>query len=402
MSDSPSSTAAHSTTSVPPGGTIGCLGGGQLGKMMTHAAQRLGYRVVIFDPDEDACGGRAADRHVARPFDDVAATDDFAAACDVVTLEFENVPVEAARRIAETTPVRPGPHVLEIAQHRLREKTAVNDAGVPTVRFEIVDSQVGLCTAMSDFPRGCVLKTLTEGYDGRGQRMIRPADDAAEAYRTLAGGRDRGVELIVEELVDLTCEVSVLAARSPNGETVVYDPVRNDHRNHILDLSVSPWDWKADGFADSSVCEDARAAARTLVEAFDAVGLMCVEFFLTGDGRLLVNEVAPRPHNSGHLTIEAHACSQFEQQVRAVCGLPLGSPSQTRPAAMANILGDAWPDGGVPDWSPVLKAESAALHLYGKADAKPGRKMGHLTCVGDHAADAAGRLSRDLRAVAGR
>ena len=372
---------------LPPGSTIGSLGGGQLCRMMTHAAQRLGYRVVAFDPDPDACGGRAADRHICAAYDDAAALDAFAAACDVATLDFENVPAAAAERVAAKIPVRPGPHVLAVAQHREREKTAVLGAGVPTVRFEIVDSQVALATAMADFPGGCVLKTLTEGYDGRGQRMIGPSDDAAAAYRELAGGRDRGVSLIAEERVDLACEVSVLAVRSPAGETAVYDPIGNEHENHILSLSTSPWTGPQAG--------EAKRTALALMNALDGVGVLCVEFFVTGEGRLLVNEIAPRPHNSGHLTIEAHACSQFEQQVRAVCGLPLGSTTQRRPAAMANLLGHLW-DGGDPDWSGPMSEPDATLHVYGKGEAKTGRKMGHLTVLGGGAEATARRLRGGL------
>lgn len=374
---------------ILPGSTIGCLGGGQLGKMMTHAAQRMGYRVAIFDPDTDACGGRAADLHFASDFDNEPALDEFADLCDVVTLEFENVPVAAAERINAVTPVRPGPHVLKVAQHREREKTAVNDAGIDTVRFETVDSQVGLMTVMADFPQGCVIKTLTEGYDGRGQVMVRPGDDAAAAYRTLAGGQDRGIRLMVEELVDLSCEISVLAARSSTGEVEVYDPIRNVHENHILSVSTSPW-----GGNDSAKAS-AKSIARDLMAALDVVGVLCVEFFLTTDGRLLVNELAPRPHNSGHLTIEAHATSQFEQQVRAVCGLPLGSTEQTAPAAMVNLLGDIW-DGGVPDWTLALR-EDVSLHLYGKDEVKPGRKMGHMTSLGEDAGERLLRRREELK-----
>ena len=376
---------------IAPGSTIGSLGGGQLCRMMTHAAQRMGYRVIAFDPDPDACGGRAADRHVAADWSDDAALAEFAAACDVVTLDFENVPAAAAERVSETTPVRPGPHVLRVAQHREREKTAVRKADVETVRFETVDSQVALTTVSADFPAGYVLKTLTEGYDGRGQVMVRPGEDGAAAYRSLTGGRDRGVTLLVEELVALDCEVSVLAARSPSGQTVVYDPICNTHENHILSVSVSPWTR-----GDPAVAEEARSVARTLMDRLDVIGVLCVEFFVTTDGRLLVNELAPRPHNSGHLTIEAHVCSQFEQQVRAVCGLPLGSTRQRTPAAMANLLGDVW-TGGEPDWRAALGDPDASLHLYGKTGVRPSRKLGHVTVLGDDAADRATRLRTAAR-----
>ena len=377
---------------ILPGSTIGCLGGGQLGKMMTHAAQRMGYRVAVFDPDPDACGGRAADTHFASGFDNEDALDEFSQLCDVVTLEFENVPVAAAERIAKTTPVRPGPHVLEIAQHREREKRAVNDAGVPTARFEVVDSPVALMSVAPEFPVGCVIKTLTEGYDGRGQRMVRPGEDPVAAWNDLFGENNRG-RAIVEELVDLACEVSVLAARSPAGEVALYEPVRNDHADHILSVSTSPWDGP---HADAELAAEAKEVGRTLLEAWDVVGLMCVEFFVTTDGRLLVNEVAPRPHNSGHLTIEAHDTSQFEQQVRAVCGLPLGSPRQHTPAAMANLLGDVWGDGA-PDWPAALSEPDARLHVYGKEGVQPARKMGHLTVLGEDAASRALAIRERLK-----
>lgn len=371
-------TSTSQTVSVPPGSTIGVLGGGQLGRMMTHVAQRLGYRVAVFDPDDDAPAGRAADWHYRSKFDNAEAIADFAALCDVVTLEFENVPTAAVEQIEQTTPVRPGSAVLAVAQNRVVEKTRVRDLGLATADFAVVDDVTAFAEAVSQFANGSVAKTVRMGYDGHGQAMVAPNDDLTAAWKKLTGFQQG--QVIVEERIDLAGEISVLAVRGVDGQTAVYPPVWNEHSNHILSLSVSPWP-----DATSTQIEAAQSAARTIVEGLDVVGVMCVEFFVTTAGDLLVNEVAPRPHNSGHLTIEAFECSQFEQQVRAVCGLPLGSTAMRSSAAMVNLLGDVW-QHGEPSWVAVLDDPSVGLHLYGKAEARPARKMGHITVLGENAA----------------
>lgn len=362
---------------IAPGSVIGVLGGGQLGRMMTHVAQRMGYRVAVFDPDDDAPAGRAADWHYQSAYSNEDAVDDFAQLCDVVTLEFENVPVACVERIAAQTPVRPGAGVLAIAQDRVAEKTRMRELGLPTADFKVVETEAEFADAVAAFPNGSVAKTVRMGYDGHGQAMVGPSDDLATAWKKLTGFQQGTV--IVEERIDLAGEVSVLAARSCTGQTAVYPPSWNEHSHHILSLSVSPW---PGGTAEQ--VERAQAAARQVVDGLAVIGVMCVEFFVDKSGRLLVNEVAPRPHNSGHLTIEAFDCSQFEQQVRAVCGLPLGSTAMKAPSAMVNLLGDVW-SNGQPKWERVLSDPTAYLHLYGKAEARPARKMGHITVLGEDA-----------------
>lgn len=374
---------SSATHPILPGSTIGVLGGGQLGRMMTHVAQRLGYRVAVFDPDDDAPAGRAADWHYQSKFDNTEAVADFAQLCDVVTLEFENVPTAAVEQIAEVTPVRPGAHVLAVAQNRVTEKTRIRELGLKTADFAVVEHAADFTDAVSRFPAGAVAKTVRMGYDGHGQAMVGPSDDLNAAWKRLTGFQDG--QVIVEERIDLAGEVSVIAVRSSDGQTAVYPPVWNEHANHILSLSVCPWPG-----GTAAQIEAAQSAAKAIVEGLDVVGVLCVEFFVAASGELLVNEIAPRPHNSGHLTIEAFECSQFEQQVRAVCGLPLGSTQLRTPAAMVNLLGDVW-ESGEPEWAAILSDPSVFLHLYGKSEARPARKMGHVTALGD---DAAARASQ--------
>lgn len=380
---------SDSQSAILPGSTIGVLGGGQLGRMMTHVAQRFGYRVAVFDPDEDAPAGRAADWHFQSSFDNAEAVADFTELCDVVTLEFENVPTDAVAVIEKQTPVRPGSQVLAVAQNRVTEKTRIRELGLQTADFHVVTKRSQFNKAVAAFSGGAVAKTVRMGYDGHGQVMVQAGDDLDAAWEKLTGFQDG--EVIVEERIDLAGEISVLAVRNPSGETAIYPPVWNEHANHILSVSVSPW---AAGSAEQLA--SAEHAAKTIVDGLDVVGVMCIEFFVTTDGQLLVNEVAPRPHNSGHLTIEAFECSQFEQQVRAVCDLPLGSTAMRSPSAMVNLLGDVWANG-TPHWQTVFAEPSSHLHIYGKAEARPARKMGHITVLGDDAAVRADRLRQTLR-----
>jgi 5-(carboxyamino)imidazole ribonucleotide synthase len=337
--------------------------------MLALAAARMGYRVHTFSPERDTPTGQVAAREIAAPYDDLDAVRAFARAVQVVTFEFENVPAATAAAAAEYAPVRPDGTVLHTTQHRLREKTFLAAAGLPVTPFRPVRSLADLVAALTDLGCPAVLKTAGFGYDGKGQVLIRTPEAAASALASLAGQ-----EAILEAFVDFAREVSVVAARGLDGAVVDYGLIENTHHHHILDVSVAP----APG--DPAQARAAREIAHTVLEALEVVGVLCVEFFETRDGRLLINELAPRPHNSGHLTIDACVTSQFEQQLRAVCGLPLGAPDLLRPAAMANLLGDLW-TGGEPDWTAACAFPEVKLHLYGKHAARPGRKMGHLTAL---------------------
>lgn len=357
------------TKAILPGSTIGVLGSGQLGRMFTIAARRLGYRVHVFSPDDDTPSGQVADLEVQSPYDDLDAVAEFARGVDVVTFEFENVPLTTVEVVDGLAPVRPAGTVLHTTQHRLREKNFLQSAGIPVTPFRAIHSLDQLAEAKDDdFP--AVLKTTAWGYDGKGQTKIHSRDEAASAWSKLQCD-----EAVMENFVDFDCELSIIAARGHDGDFVHYGPIRNTHHNHILDLSVVPTS------LPPKLANDAVEIARTIVERLDVVGVLCVEFFLTTTGQLLVNELAPRPHNSGHLTIDAYATCQFEQQVRAVCGLPLGATTQLSPGAMVNVLGDTWL-GGEPRWDRALALPDVKLHLYGKRQARQGRKMGHLTALG--------------------
>jgi 5-(carboxyamino)imidazole ribonucleotide synthase len=354
---------------IPPGSTLGVLGGGQLGRMFAIAARRLGYRVHTFDPTEDAPTAHVADVAVHAPYEDVERVREFARGVDVVTFEFENVPAASARAAADVTIVRPNGRALEVAQHRLREKAFLRERGVPVAPYGEVRSEADLADAVARVGRPSVLKTAALGYDGKGQVAIGAATDPVAAWSSL--GRK---EAVLEAFVDLEREISVVGARGVSGDLSFFPVFENVHRHHILDVSVSPADIPA------PLAAEAVAITRDVLEGLDYVGLLCIEFFVARDGRLLVNELAPRPHNSGHLTFDACRTSQFEQQVRAICGLPLGAPDLLQPAAMVNLLGDVW-DAGEPDWAAALAMPDVKLHLYGKAGPRPGRKMGHITVM---------------------
>jgi len=360
-----------------PGAKIGMLGAGQLGRMFALAAARLGYHVHVFSPRVDSPTGQVSHRETVADYADTDALVKFAQSVDVVTLEFENIPVAAMESIEKYAPVRPSRAVLHITQNRLREKRFLTEAGIACASFAAVNSLTELQTAITAIGLPAVLKTADSGYDGKGQTTIRSADEAAFAWEHV--GQQPAV---LEGWVDYVQELSVLVARSTTGEIATCGPIANDHANHILDVSRFPVPELA------HVAETAEEIGRTIVERLDLIGVCCVELFLTRDGQLIVNEIAPRPHNSGHLTIEACTTSQFEQQVRAICGLPLGSMQAHTPAAMVNLLGDLWVNGE-PSWLELLSVPRGYLHLYGKTEAKPGRKMGHFTVLGDDAARAA-------------
>jgi len=371
---------------ILPGATIGVLGSGQLGRMFAIAARRMGYRVHTFSPQTDTPTGQVADVEVTAPYEDLEAVKRFAKAVNVVTFEFENVPAAAAAAAVENVPDRPDGSVLHVTQNRLREKTFLAQNGFPVPPFRPIQSPAQIRSALNELGCPAVLKTAGYGYDGKGQsKLTSPGQAESFAIDTSCP------ESILESFVDFESELSVIAARALNGDFVQWGVIENTHRNHILDVSVAPAD------LSPSIEREAIEITRHVLEQLNVVGVLCVEFFLTRQGRLLVNELAPRPHNSGHLTFDACVTSQFEQQLRAVCGLPLGSTELLRPAAMANLLGDLWLDGE-PRWSSVLRMPEVKLHLYGKLSPKSGRKMGHLTASAASAPQAVKLVSeaRDL------
>jgi 5-(carboxyamino)imidazole ribonucleotide synthase len=357
------------TRVINPGCTIGVLGGGQLGRMFAMAARRLGYRVHTLAPDHDTPTGQIADVEVVSSYDDVDRVREFARAVDVVTFEFENVPAAAAAAAAEVALVRPGGHALEVAQHRIREKAFLSSRGLPVAPYREIRTESDLVDGICRIGRPAVLKTAALGYDGKGQVAIGDTTDALEAWETL--GRR---EAILESFVDLEREISIIATRGADGDLAFFDPFENTHVRHILDLTLSP------AALPIAMAGEAVDITRSVLEGLEYIGIVCIEFFVSRQGRLIVNEIAPRPHNSGHLTCDACRTSQFEQQLRAICGLPLGAPDLLRPAAMANLLGDLW-RGGEPDWAAALALRDIKLHLYGKATPRHGRKMGHLTAL---------------------
>jgi 5-(carboxyamino)imidazole ribonucleotide synthase len=384
---------------ILPGATLGILGGGQLGSMFAMAARRMGYRVEAISDIADCPAARHCDRlHVGR-YDDPAFLAAAAQGLDVVTFEFENVPAAAGDALAAVVPVRPHPRVLFITQDRAREKAFLVERGFECVPHRVLRSLEELEAAARELGLPAVLKTAAFGYDGKGQRRIATEGDLAEAWRELGGDSPAGPrEFVLESWIEFDCEISVMAARGLDGQTAFFAPSRNAHARHILDVSSVP------AGLPEAVCLAAADAATRLLAALDVVGVACVEFFVTADGRVLVNEIAPRTHNSGHLTIEGCETSQFEQQVRAICGLPLGSTRPVAPAAMANLLGDCWfPTATTapiePDWAAALAVPGVRLHLYGKSEARPGRKMGHLTALADSVGEAVSRVETARRAA---
>lgn len=360
---------------ILPGAAIGVFGSGQLGRMLALAARAMGYRIHTFSPDRDSPTGQLADREVCAPYADLDAVRDFVRHVAVVTFEFENVAAEVAQVAGEEgVPVRPGGWVLHTTQQRLREKQFLAGAGLPVTPFASVRSLPELAAGLAALGSPAILKTAAFGYDGKGQVRIDALSGAESAWAAI--GRQ---EAVLEAVVDFVCEISVVAARGLDGSFAHWGVIENVHHNHILDLSLAP------ARVEPRLAEEAVNLARAVVDQLDVIGVLCVEMFLDKRGRLLINELAPRPHNSGHLTVDAAATSQFEQQLRAVCGLPLGSTAMLRPAAMANLLGDLWfrRDGArvEPHWTAALAYPDVKLHLYGKHDARVGRKMGHLTAL---------------------
>lgn len=377
---------------ILPGGTVGCLGGGQLGRMFALAARRMGYRVHTVDPTRDSPTGQVSDREYNASFDDIPTLIEFASGVDVVTYEFENIPVQALDALAPHVTLRPGREVLYIAQNRRREKEFLQAHGFPVVPFRIVLDEAGLRRAVADIGCPCVLKTADFGYDGKGQQKIGHETDLAEVWRR--HGDRAGV---VEAWIPFAAELSVVVARSTlldendRNITQTFPPTVNEHENHILATSVAPAPLAA------SITARAQSIASEIAAKLDVIGLLAVEFFLTKRGELLVNELAPRPHNSGHYSFDACATGQFEQQLRAVCGLPLGDPRLLSPVIMRNLLGDLWADGE-PDWPALLALPGLRLHLYGKSEPRAGRKMGHY-CVLDDSLDRARELDAEAQRI---
>ncbi len=354
---------------IEPGAAIGVLGSGQLGRMFAIAARKMGYRVHTYSPDDDTPTGQVADLEVNAAYEDLDRVREFASNVKVVTFEFENVPAATTAAAAERTIVRPRGEVLHVTQNRLREKTFLQQSGFPVAPFRTVRSVTELVAALKELGCPAVLKTAGWGYDGKGQAKITDPSQADAAWQGLNTS-----EGVLEGFIQFEREVSVVAARGSDGEFVHYGVIDNRHQNHILDVSVAPADVPA------AVTKQAIELAREVLEKLDVVGVLCVEFFLTHNHQLIINELAPRPHNSGHLTFDACVTSQFEQQLRAICGLPLGSTELLRPAAMANLLGDLW-FPNTPNWGRALSIPDVKLNLYGKLAPRPGRKMGHLTAM---------------------
>ncbi len=361
--------------SLIPGNVIGVMGSGQLGRMLAIAARRMGYRIHTFSPDRDSPTGQLADEEVTASYEDEARVRAFASGVDVLTFEFENIPVQTVEWAEKECPVRPSGRILHVCQHRLREKRFLSGAGLPLADFEEINNESDLRSAVARLGVPAVLKTASFGYDGKGQRKLAADMDLSSVWAAFAQ------PAVLESWVPFEKEISVIVARGIAGETAVYPVCENIHENHILDVTRVPAD------IPTEVEIAAQQLAVRVAEALDLVGVLAVEMFLLPGGRVMINELAPRPHNSGHFSFDACITSQFEQQLRAVCGLPLGSTRLLAPAAMANLLGDLWKDGE-PDWAGALKMPGVKLHLYGKSQPLPGRKMGHLVAFGTSGEDA--------------
>ena len=364
------------TKTILPQSTIGVFGSGQLGRMFAIEARKMGYRVHTFSPENDTPTGQVADIETSAKYDDLDAVKKFARSVDVVTFEFENVPSAAVETAAEFVDVHPRGDILHTTQNRVREKMFLSENGFPVAKFKHIRLVDDIYRGLEETGLPVVLKTAGFGYDGKGQQKITAIGEVDTAFANLNGS-----DAVLEQFVKFEKEVSVVCSRDGRGNFVHYGVIENEHANHILDISFAPADINDD------ILKTAVEIARAVAERFDYVGTLCVEYFLRSDGELLINEIAPRPHNSGHLTFGPCVTSQFEQQLRAVCGLPLGSTEFYRPAAMANLLGEAWSDGE-PNWSAALEDTDVKLHLYGKAEPRPGRKMGHLTATADSAKNA--------------
>lgn len=373
---------------ILPPATLGMLGGGQLGRFFVAAAHEMGFRVWVLDPDPRSPAGLIADHHLVAAYDDYAALDRLADECAAVTTEFENVPAATLEYLARSVPVHPRAEAVAVCQNRIREKTFLAENGLPHGPFAVIRSADDLRAAPAGlFP--AILKIARFGYDGKGQARVATHAEALEAFERF------GDACVLERMLPLDCEVSVVLARDAAGNVACFPTGENRHRNGILDVTIAP------ARVDPALAEEAQRVASTIAEKLGYIGTLGVEFFIT-DGRLVVNEMAPRPHNSGHHTIDACVTSQYEQQVRALAGLPLGEPRQHSCAVMVNLLGDLWYDGNryrEPDWAVLHREQGLLLHLYGKHQARPGRKMGHFTVIGTDPDDVLARAMRARAAI---
>lgn len=375
---------------ILPGTTLGVLGGGQLGRMFTAAALTMGYEVIVLDPDPQSPAGRIASAHIAADYSDAEALDSFARRCAAITTEFENVPAATLETLARRCIVRPGAKAVAIVQDRILEKTFLRDHGFATAPFAIVRNAVDLSAALGNVGLPAILKVARLGYDGKGQVRIDNADDALRAWDAV-----KHAPCVLERLLPLDSEVSVVLARGADGTIACWPVGENKHRNGILDVTLVP------ARVGTNVAREAETLAQQIAMKLDYVGVMAVEFFLS-HGVLRVNEIAPRPHNSGHFTLDACITSQFEQQVRALCGLPLGETRLLSPVAMVNLLGDLWREGRAPSWSSLLAQPNVKLHLYGKRQARPGRKMGHYSVLAPTAEQALTQAQAIQQTLAGK
>jgi 5-(carboxyamino)imidazole ribonucleotide synthase len=393
-----SSSEQHFVTSLPspaspgpvviPGSAIGMLGGGQLGRMFASVARQFGYQMQVFGEHSSSPAGQLADRSWPATFTDRDQLKEFAERVSVVTLEQENIPVETIQFLEQYVPVHPSAELLRASQHRLLEKTSLRSIGIPTADFLPIRTARELKEGLAEFGGTGILKTVTMGYDGKGQARLAANTDCNAVWSEFAVP-----EAILEREIEFDFELSVVAGRFMDGSVVCYQPSVNHHVNHILDVSVAP-----SPLISEQISREASAIAGAILEHFNAYGVLCVEFFLTTSGKLLVNEIAPRPHNSGHLTIDACASSQFEQQLRAVCGMSSGDVQQRRPAAMINLLGEHLQNATPERWQAVFAMSDVHVHMYGKSEARTGRKMGHITATADSAQHAE-LLARRARAV---
>ena len=354
---------------IQPGAMLGVLGGGQLGRMFTIAAHQMGFQVTVLDPDKDSPAGRIADQFICAAYNDQAALKQMCEQCAAVTTEFENIPAETLNQLAQQLPVRPDAQSVAIAQNRIAEKRYLQNNGFTVAPFAVIEQVTDIDAVHDLFPG--ILKVSQFGYDGKGQRHVCNQGELAAAFEDL-----KAVPCVLEKKLPLQCEISIVLARTAGSAIESFPAIENQHVNGILDISIVP------ARVSPSLFKQADTEARRLADIMEYTGVLCVEFFILQDDQLLINEIAPRPHNSGHFSIYACVTSQFEQQVRTLCNLPLGNAALHQPCVMINLLGDVWQDGE-PDWTKVLRESSAKLHLYGKAEARPGRKMGHFTVLDD-------------------
>jgi len=373
-----------SSPTLLPGATLGVLGGGQLGRMFCMAARNMGYRTVVLDPDPDSPAAQVADHHLQADYTHSDSLAEMAGMCDAITTEFENVPAESLQFLSSHKPVHPSADAVAIARHRIQEKDYARESGLNPAPYALITSATDFDAAMAITGLPGIIKTTTLGYDGKGQQVIHDKAELTAAFDDLGQ-----VECVLERKMDLALEISVLLARNVNGEATCYPPAENEHVNGILHKSIVP------ARVEETIAEKARQQAIGLANKINYVGVLAVEFFITTDNQLIFNEMAPRPHNSGHYTMDAAVVSQFEQQVRVMCGLPPGEARLTSPVVMINLLGDLWPV----NWRTCLDDPALKLHLYGKHEARPGRKMGHFNLLSDdinQAINAADKVFKQL------